>query len=144
MKTQVFVLVPSQILPDGVSGYLDHVLRKHRDSPEQQGERARFDYLVGALAQTLHDPEAVALLPEETRRDYEGNFCLSANLPSDYVPGALITCDGTWHDLSDFGWRMVARNGRSNRDAMAQWTVRYHELIRQADFQWVVEIWAHS
>lgn len=49
------------------------------------------------------------------------NVCLLAELPSDYIPSAVITPDGHWHDLSESGWRLTNESSDANHQAMARW-----------------------
>ena len=143
MKTQVFVLVPRTVTPDTIDEYVRRLLEPHRCDPDERRGAGRFDYLVGAMTQSFDDPAAEARLPPDLRDAYAGNVCDRANLP-DLVPGALVTPDGAWHDLADFGWRMADGDNASNRAAFDRWSKRYHDLIAAHDAGWVVEVWAHS
>jgi hypothetical protein len=144
MKTQVFVLVPYDVPPAEIGDYGRLVLERHRFDPDVSGSRGRFDYLVGALEKSLHDPVAEDRLPPKVRRAFSGNICERANLPANVVPAALVTPDGEWHDLSDFGWQMLRESSEENAAARARWTQRYRELIAAQENCWVVEVWAHS
>jgi hypothetical protein len=144
VKTQVFVLVPYDTPPAEIGEYVRLVLDPHRFDPGEPAGRGRFDFLVGALAKSLNDPIAAGRLPPKVRREYSGNICERSNLPPEIVPGALVTPDGVWHDLSDFGWSMVDEPSERNRAARAQWVTRYQELIAVHENCWVVEVWAHS
>ncbi len=144
MKTQVFVLVPYDVPPAEIGDFERLLLERHRFDPDEPGSRGRYDYLVGALEKSLNDPVAEGHLPPKVRRSYSGNICERKNLPPDIVPAALVTPDGEWHDLSDFGWRMLNEPSNGNREAHAQWENRYRELIVAHQDCWVVEVWAHS
>lgn len=144
MKTHVFVLVPYDMPPAEIGDLERLRLEKHRVDPDEPGNRGRYDYLVGALKKSFSDPVAEGRLPPKIRRAYSGNICDHANLPSDVIPGALVTPDGEWYDTSDFGWRMTKEPSEENRAAHAQWEQRYRELIDAHPDCWVIEVWAHS
>ena len=75
---------------------------------------------------------------------FSGSICERASLPPDVVPGALVTHDGEWYDLGDYGWKMVNEPSDENAAAHAQREKRYRELIAAHQHCWVVEVWAHS
>jgi hypothetical protein len=142
VKTQVFVLVPYDVSPEDIGDYVQLLLESHRFVPGES--TGRYDYLVGPLGTSLKDPVAEGRLPPKIRRSYAGNICERANLPADAVPGALVTPDGKWHDLKDFGWQLIQDPSDENTAARGQWRERYHELIAGHLECWVVEIYAHS
>jgi hypothetical protein len=144
VKSQVFVLVPYDVPPAEIGEFERLLLEKHRFDPDDPSSRGRYDYLVGALEKSFNDPVAEGRLPPKVRRTYSGNICERANLPADLVPAALVTPDGEWHDLADFGWKMVKEPSDENRAARAHWEIRYRELIAAHHNCWVVEVWAHS
>jgi hypothetical protein len=144
VKTQVFVLVPYDTPPAEIDVYVRLALDPHRFDPDEPTSRGRWDYLVGALARSLNDPLALGRLPPKERRTFSGNICERSNLPPDIVPGALVTPDGVWHDLSDFGWGLIDEPSERNREARARWVTHYQELIAAHEDCWVVEVWAHS
>jgi hypothetical protein len=80
----------------------------------------------------------------EVRRALSGNICDACRLPSNAVPGALVTPEGAWHELGDFGWSMVDEPCEANDIAMREWAARFHELISGHEHCWVVEAWVHS
>ena len=144
MKSQVFVLIPYDVAPSEIGDFERLLLEKHRLNPLDLVTPGRYDYLVGALEKSLSDPIADGRLPPKVRRTFSGNICERANLPTDIVPAALVTPDGEWHDISDFGWAMTREPSAENRAARIQWTSRYRELIAAHQDCWVVEVWAHS
>ena len=144
MKTQVFILIPYDVPPAEFHDFEDLLLESHRTGEDDPPRVGHFDYLVGPLRKSLNDPVAAGRLPPSVRRAYSGNICERANLPEGVVPGALVTPDGSWHDLFDFGWRMVNESSEANLEAFAQWTAHYRELIATYEDCWVVELWAHS
>ena len=143
MKTQVFVLIPYDVPPETIGDYEQMVLEPHRMDPDHPKSVGRYDYLVGTSKKTLHDPVAVGRLPSKVARTYAGKICERANLPEDLLPGAVVTHDGQWHDLGDFGWRLIPKSDAENQAAIKQWRKRYTELLAYENC-WVLEVWAHS
>lgn len=141
----MLVLVPYDVPGSGLSDAVMSRLEQHRRTESDESPRCgRFDYLVGAFGQTLNDPIAEGRLPVEERAAWSGNVCDKSRVPAAFVPGALVTLDGTWHDLSDFGWRMVNETSAANQDALARWSAHYRSLLATAPECWVLEVWAHS
>lgn len=121
------------------------ILEAHRQTEnEETFRRGRFDYVVGAFAKSLNDPSAEERLPLEERKAWSGNVCDKLRVPPELVPGALVTLDGKWHDLADFGWRMTGEMSRANQDSFTRWTAHYRDMLAAAPDCWVVEVWAHS
>lgn len=145
MKTTVFILIPYSVGPAGVTRFADEVLGRycaHADHPVTSG---RYDYLVGVGDKgLLNDPTTERRLPLAIRRMVTGRICEVEHLPSEAVPGAVITPDGAWHDLSDFGWRLIDGRSTSNLEAEARWAARYRELLARHPHCWVLETRAHS
>jgi hypothetical protein len=50
-------------------------------------------------------------------------------LPAGYSAAALLTPDGVWHDIEDFGWRLLDEDSPSNQQAAARWRTRFAELV---------------
>src|SRR5690606_24998104 len=111
------------------------------DDPNSKG---RFDYRVGALGQTLNDPVAEQAFPEGVRKNIVGNVCSIERLPLNAFPGAVVTSDGAWHDVSDFGWRLTAEPSRANDNAVQKWITHFQSLVAQHPNCWVLETWVHS
>lgn len=58
------------------------------------------------------------------------NSCLVETLPEDFYPAAIVTPDGIWYDLIDFGWRAVDDDSENNRVAFANWQNKAHWLLQ--------------
>lgn len=102
----------------------------------------RFDYLVGADG-CFDDAIAEGRLPAKVRHALRRQVSEVERLPTDLVPGALITPDGSWHDLAEEGWSMMDEPSASNEGALARWKVRYRKLLAENPCCWVVEFSAH-
>ena len=144
MKTKVFVLVPYSVPAGEISAYIHRQLEKHFRNDSDPQRNGRFDYLVGPLETLFADEVTESRLPPKTRRTYHGNICEMNRLPFDATAGAIVTADGVWHDLSDFGWRMMSDSSQANQDAISQWNIYFRELLSKHPDSWIVAIWAHS
>jgi len=142
MQTHVFILVPCNVPPTEICEFVRLLLERSRLNEDEVS--GRWDYRYGSLPGTLNDPVTEARLPLDVRRSLSGNICDACRLPSDAVPGALVTLDGAWHELGDFGWRMVDEPCEANDIAMRKWAARFHELVSEHEHCWVVEAWVHS
>ena len=144
MKTKVFLLIPYDVPVTEIADYRDLLLEQHRCDPDHPSGGGHFDYLVGALGEPLNDTIAEGRLPLNVRRGLSGRICEHANLPADATAAAIVTPDGKWHDLSDFGWSMVNEPSEKNEAAHRQWIARFRELIALHANCWIIEVWAHS
>lgn len=145
MKTLVQVIVPFDVPLEEISNWVDRQLARHQDDENAPDLRGRYDYLVGNLFdEPLSDPVTIGRLPARDKRILDGRICEVSRLPKDRLPGALVTPDGQWHDLRDFGWRFAAEGTVENEQAIARWSTRYHELIAENPWCWIVETYAHS
>ena len=143
LKTQVFVLIPYDTPPAQILEHELRLLEQHRFNPDD-GSKGRWDYLVGAPEKTFQDTAAEGRLPAKVRRSLSGKICEMANLPSDIIPSALVTPDGVWHDLSDFGWKMINAERDENTQARKLWATHYQDALARYRDCWVLVVWAHS
>ena len=144
MKTLVLVLVPYDVPGAALGDAVMERLKPHRQIESDESVRGRFDYLVGAFEELLNDPIAEGRLPADERRAWAGNVCDKSRVPPEVIPGALVTLDGAWHDVSDFGWQMIPASTAANQRALAQWGDRYRALLAAALECWVLAMWVHS
>jgi hypothetical protein len=142
MKTRVHVLVPLTTPADALSDHVDRLLAPHRMNDDDPTSGGRFDYLC-QLDATLNCTQTEYVLPHSVRRAFAGRISNTSRLSDDASAGALVTPDGNWHDISDFGWRMMA-DADSNAEAERQWDSRYRNLVAEHQDCWVVETYAHS
>lgn len=144
MKTKVLVLIPATVSPEEIGDFILRQLTPYRLDEDAPSPQARFDYLVGPLEDSFADADTENRLPESIRRDYAGNICEMGRLPVKVNAGALVTPDGAWHDLSDFGWRMSREPGPANQQAFSRWEAKLRELLQAHSHGWVVAVWAHG
>jgi hypothetical protein len=72
--------------------------------------------------------------------------CISRvdRLPGDYSAAALLTPDGIWHDIEDFGWRLIDENSPNNERAAAEWRTHFTEIIGRHRDAIGVEVHCHG
>ena len=42
---------------------------------------------------------------------------------------AILTPDGVWHDIEDFGWRLIDDNPEKNKEALLEWDLHRIRII---------------
>lgn len=143
MKTLLYVFVPESTEPLMLNDAVDTLLEPHRLKDEDNiQDDWRFDYLC-RFEPTLNCSETDAELPREIHDAYAGYVSRLSRIKRDSLPGAVITPNGQWHDLYDFGFRML-NDERSNTIAKQKWQHRFWELVKQSPDCWVIETWVHS
>jgi hypothetical protein len=95
------------------------------DDPQSVG-RSRWDWYSFSEDGPFNDPEASALLGGVGLID---SVCRISCLPTDYSLSAVITPDGIWHDLEDFGWSLVEGDSLRNQNALANWQACLRETV---------------
>lgn len=144
MKTKVLILIPATVQPERISTYIQGQLAPYRRVEDSPSPNDRLDYLVGPLEDSFADAFTESCLPESVRQEFAGNICEVARLPEKVNAGALITPDGVWHDLADYGWKMNREPSHANLQALRQWEAKLREHLQGLSKGWVVAIWAHS
>jgi hypothetical protein len=76
--------------------------------------------------------------------DVPSRVCRMSHLPVDYGVSATITPDGSWHDLEDFGWRLVDGDSPQNKEAFAKWQAHFREIVAQHQHAIGVEVHCHG
>jgi hypothetical protein len=126
----------------GIQDAMEALLAPHRLKNEDTIQpNWRFDYLC-LFDATLNCAETDAQLPIEMH-DYVGYISRVDRLRADVSAGAVVTPDGDWHDIHDFGYRMM-NDVVSNDGAQQKWDTCYRNLLQRNPHCWVVETWAHS
>lgn len=69
----------------------------------------------------INDAYSATKLGVATNPDLATNVCLVSRLPLEFIPGAIVTPDGKWHDLSGFDWKLMEGNSQDNRSAKIFW-----------------------
>jgi hypothetical protein len=77
----------------------------------------------------IKDDLSATQLNVATNPDLASNVCLVSRLPVDFIPGAVVTPDGKWHDLCDFGWRLMRGDSPENRAALELWDEEARKLF---------------
>jgi len=67
-----------------------------------------------------------------------------SRLPPDYRVSAAITPDGTWHDIEDFGWRLVDGDSPQNQAALARWQAHFRDIVERHPHAIGVEVHCHG
>lgn len=70
--------------------------------------------------------------------------CRVGQLPADYSAAALLTPDGAWHDIEDFGWRMLDGESERNRRADEAWSWFFKETIARYPDAIGLEVHCHG
>lgn len=119
------------------------LLRRHSDENVLPGQRARLDYFTVGR-DSLDDLESAKLLGVTEDEDLAKNVCLVERLRPDFVPGAIVTPDGRWFDLTDHGWRFIDEDSSANRAAWAQWSAQVRAIFDMHRDHIAVEVDTHS
>src|SRR4051812_26458339 len=87
---------------------LREVLEYHRlDEDDTNFIRAHhWDYWHFSSAFKFNDCELRAKFPQESD-DFWEHASFVRNLPADFLTAGIILEDGTWTDMSDFGWKLI-------------------------------------
>ncbi|QDT94830.1 hypothetical protein [Gimesia aquarii] len=142
MKTHLHVLVPTSTTLLGIVDAMEAILApyrlKHDDTSQPNWQ---FDYLC-LFEATLRCDETDAELPSEMHH-YAGYISRVDRLRADVSAAAIVTPDGVWHDIHDFGYSMM-NAAESNAAAQKKWSSYYRQLLENNPDCWVIETWAHS
>jgi hypothetical protein len=57
------------------------------------------------------------------------NICFVRSFPGNVVASNVVTPDGTWHALTDFGWTWRGRETPEGRDAWERWVAHMRGLF---------------
>jgi hypothetical protein len=64
---------------------------------------------------------------------FECNSCPVADLPTEAYtfPAAIVSPDGLWYDLTDFGWKLLKGDSLDNQIANSKWQGLVRELFQK-------------
>jgi hypothetical protein len=134
MHTVTFVLLRPPL--GDLSSTIDTLIEPHR--PER-----RLDYWTLGDG-NITDPETAAALGLTGDEEFGMNVCFVSRLGERRTPGAIVTPDGTWYDLFDFGWKFMQRDTPEGQEAYARWCAHAAEVLAAHQDCVAVEIDTHS
>jgi hypothetical protein len=141
MHTLTVVLLPRETPNLWQAG--SDLLKLHRVDWDDVDRPSRLDYwTVGG--ESIADEESAAALGVASDSDLARNVCIVSRLRPDFVPGAVVTPDGRWHDLADHGWRFIDGDTPANRAAEVGWSAQARELFAAHASCVAVEFDTHS
>ena len=118
MHTLTLVLLPPDTLDLWKAG--EDLLLPYRMIDDERTSATHLDYwCVGGG--NIHDEPTAAKLGVTADPDLSSNVCFVSRLRWDFIPGAIVTPDGKWHDLSDYDWKLLKKDSQDNRDAEIFW-----------------------
>ena len=134
MHSVTFVLLRPPI--GDLDAAIDALLRPHQPS-------RRYDYWTIGDG-NITDPETSAALGLTGDEEFGPNVCFVSRLGGRVTPGAIVTPDGAWHDLVDFGWKFRERDTPAGQEAYARWCAHAAEVLAAHEDCVAVEIDTHS
>jgi hypothetical protein len=91
--------------------------------------RGMWDYWFYSGGEDMLGEQAWTECLERQGDGHECNSCPVVDLPPDFCPAALVTPDGIWYDLIDYGWHLVDGDTPANRVALATWRAQAREIL---------------
>jgi hypothetical protein len=141
MHTLTIVLLPRDT--PNLSQACSDLLKPYQLDWDDLDRPSRLDYwTIGD--ESIADADSATTLGVADDRDLARNVCLVSRLRPDFVPGAVVTPEGQWYDLSDHGWRFIDGDTHANRTAMVGWAAQVQELFATHEDCVAVEIDTHS
>jgi hypothetical protein len=70
--------------------------------------------------------------------------CRIAHIPPEYSAAAVLTPEGVWHDIEDFGWRLIDQDSKRNMRATEAWDRHFREAIAGYPDSFGVEVHCHG
>jgi len=133
---------------------LEAALAPFEHTEEAVAEAARIDApLPPGWDYWTYPPKDLAFNDRNTVRafyragvtgDFLPHTAMVYALPEDYAASGLITPDGTWHDITSFGWRVVEREAFHREQALQEWKKHFHDTLWDHAGYLAVQIIAHS
>jgi hypothetical protein len=141
MHSITFVLLRQPIA--NVEETINAMLLPYRIDETQPDPSSRYDYWTigdGNIA----DPEAAEAVGLAGDEEYGPNVCFVSRLGDRCMPADIITPDGVWHGLYDFGWKFRERETPAGLEAYARWCAHVAEVFAAHQDCVAVEIDTHS
>jgi hypothetical protein len=140
VHTRTLVLL--RAVPERLWDAVGDQLRPHRLDEEHPTKRWTHDYWSIGEG-TIGDAATIEQYGLQTQEAGQ-HVCLVSRLPKDYVPGAILTPEGSWYDLFDHGWRLMDDTSLTNRRALDEWRVQVRELLDTYHDCLAIEVDTHS
>ncbi len=141
MHTLTFVLLRP---PFGdLSAAIDSLLAPHRMKDDEYDPARRWDYWTMG-DNNIADAETETAIGLAEDDEYHGNVCFVSRLEGRRTPAAIVTPDGAWHDLFDFGWKFMERDTTQGQQAYDRWCAHAAALLAAHRDCLAVEIDTHS
>lgn len=122
--------------PTDLRSHMNTVLAPFRFESEQQ-VRPRWDWF--AIGDGPFSDGPTAGLFSDLDEDEKTCVCRIGHLPTDYSAAALLTPDGAWHDIEDFGWRLLdgesEKNGGLTRRGRGSSRKQSPVILRRSDWK---------
>ncbi len=142
MKSHISVLIDSSV--ENIAKQLKKVLEPHRlDEDNLDSIKAHhFDYYCLYNEDDIKDTEISAKYASESQEIlYNSRYV--RNLPENYTTSGVISTDGKWTDLRDFGWSMINEPSPANEKALVKWKKKLQDILAKNMDKIIVEILIH-
>ena len=141
MHSITFVLLRPPIVD--IEETIDALLLPHRLDEQHYDRPWRYDYWTIGDG-NITDAETAAAVDLAGDGDYGPNVCFVSRLGDRCTPGDIVTPDGVWHGLYDFGWKFLERETPAGEEAYARWCAHAAEVLAAHQDCVAVEIDTHS
>jgi len=122
---------------------IDAVIQRYRLNEMNYDPSWRYDYWTAGDG-LIADAETAAAVGVAGDEDYAQNVCFVSRIGGRYTPFNIVTPDGTWHGLFDFGWKMMERETPAGQEAYERWSAHAAEVLAAYPDCIAVEIDTHS
>jgi hypothetical protein len=141
MHAITFVLLRPPIVD--LRAAIDELLRPYRLNEDHYEVSWRYDYWTvgGGNITDAHTATAIGLTRDE---DYGPNVCFVSRIGDRCIPVNIITPDGVWHGLADFGWKFRERDVPTGRAVYSRWCAHVAAVLAASHDCVAVEIDTHS
>jgi hypothetical protein len=143
VKSHITVILDSDV--QSIEAKLIAELEKYRlhEDQEESVQSHHWDYWLYFYDEDKGDKELKALYASEPDVVL-WNACYVRNLPGNFETSGVISPEGKWWDMQDFGWRMHDEPSSANDKAYWKWTMALKGLLNQYENHISVQIVVHS